>query len=170
MQTPPRPSLPGTWLQTPAGKPAPPAPSFTTPNIRNVDPSFTPGHPEPTSLSLTSTDQNRTLAQQQSVTNSNQASKSVNPDERAARAVNEALEGESRFPELDGYLSRMSSSIHPFTIIAEERQTATLLSMTYSPLRHGRLSRKSEFTTYLIRYLNSTIELPRPPVWDCLRK
>lgn len=40
--------------------------------------------------------------------NAGQTSKTANPDERAARAVNEALEGESRFPELDGYLSRKS--------------------------------------------------------------
>ena len=112
MQTPPRPSLPGTWLQTPAGKPPPPAPSFSNSVSRNGDLSYAPGRADPANPVVSRNDQNQGGQQQQSLANPSRPSKSVNPDERAARAVNEALEGESKFPELDAYLSRKFPSFH----------------------------------------------------------
>jgi hypothetical protein len=111
MQTPPRPSLPGTWLQTPAGKPPAPAPSFSSSVTRKGDPSYTPRPSQPTSMGLTRADQNSQVQQQQSSPNSSGPSRPRSPDERAARAVNEALESESRIPELDAYLSRMSNPL-----------------------------------------------------------
>ena len=116
METPTRPSLPGTWLQTPAAKPTAPAPSLSSSVIRNGDPSYTHGPSQSTNTGLPQTGQNLAV-QQQPVTNSGtRSSKSLDPDERAARAVNEALEGESRFPELDGYLSRGLYLVLAFTI------------------------------------------------------
>jgi len=44
----------------------------------------------------------------------------VDPDARAARAVNEALEGESKFPELDSYLSRKSTVVLLFIASTDE--------------------------------------------------
>lgn len=65
-------------------------------------------------MGLILADQHSTI-QQQPAADPSRPPKNVNPDERAARAVNEALEGEARFPELDSYLSRMSSSVLSFT-------------------------------------------------------
>jgi hypothetical protein len=106
MQTPPRPSLPGTWLQTPAGKSPTPAPLLPASISRNGDLSYTLGLSEPASNGVARAHKDTTLQQQQPVANTSRSSKDVGPDQRAARAINEALESESKFPELDGYLSR----------------------------------------------------------------
>jgi hypothetical protein len=110
METPSRPRLPGTWLQTPAAKTPAPAPSFSTSVARTGDIPFARGGSQLTTLGLTPADQHSAVTQQPG-TDSSRPLKNVNLDERAARAINEALEGEARFPELDGYLSRRSSSV-----------------------------------------------------------
>jgi hypothetical protein len=58
-------------------------------------------------MGLTRTETSNAVEQLPSTTNPGRSSKNIDPDVRAARAVNEAFEGESRFPELDSYLSRM---------------------------------------------------------------
>jgi hypothetical protein len=171
MQTPPRPSLPGTWLQTPAGNPPLPAPSSWALVSRNADPPYTHGRVEPANLGITRADQNSGVQQQQqSVAESSRPSKSRNPDVRAARAVNEALEGESRFPELDAYLSRKFSNPSLYQHALMVPQMATLLSMTYSPLRLGRPFRRCGFTISPIRYLSNTTERLLLRAWDYLRR
>lgn len=107
METPQRPNLPGTWLQTPAGKPPAPAPSFSSSVSHDGNLSYAPGSSRPTTLNDHRTDQNPAVQQQHALADSSRSAATVDPDGRAARAVNEALEGESRFPELDSYLSRM---------------------------------------------------------------
>jgi hypothetical protein len=114
METPSGPRLPGTWLQTPAAKPPAPAPSFSTSIARTSDIPFARGSTQPTNMGLTPADQHSAV-NQQLVADSSRPPKNVNSDERAARAINEALDGEARFPELDGYLSRESSSVPLFT-------------------------------------------------------
>jgi hypothetical protein len=118
METPSGPRLPGTWLQTPAAKPPAPAPSFSTSIARTSDIPFARGSTQPTNMGLTPADQHSAV-NQQLVADSSRPPKNVNSDERAARAINQALDGEARFPELDGYLSRESSSVPLFTSNAD---------------------------------------------------
>jgi nuclear pore complex protein Nup155 len=108
MQTPPRSSLPGTWLQTPAAKAPVPAPSFSTSVPPNAGVPYTPGSSDPKSKGA-QLDHNPPMQQQLAIANPSRLSKDVDQDQRAARAINAALESESRFPELDSYLSRESS-------------------------------------------------------------
>jgi nuclear pore complex protein Nup155 len=109
MQTPPRPSLPGTWLQTPAGKPPPPAPSFSGSLRRDAEqPHYAAGPGGGPNMSLARVDQNTSSQLQQSNGVERQPPRALSSAERAARAINESLESDSRFPELDSYLSRES--------------------------------------------------------------
>ncbi|KIX02634.1 uncharacterized protein Z518_08576 [Rhinocladiella mackenziei CBS 650.93] len=96
--TPARP-VPGVWPQTPAARPSIPAPSFQSPGTAFSHPSLLPN--PSSSSSLTTTRPVEPPAQ-----TSIRQPESLEPLERAARAVNEALTNESRFPEVDGYLSQ----------------------------------------------------------------
>src|SRR5882757_2745555 len=96
-QTPQRP-VPGVWPQTPATRPTIPAPSFQSPITPMSRPSLTP---HPSSGALTTTRPLDTPVQ-----SSIRPPESLEPVERAARTINEALTNESRFPEVDGYLSQ----------------------------------------------------------------
>ncbi|KAJ9609842.1 hypothetical protein H2200_006171 [Cladophialophora chaetospira] len=93
-QTPLRPA-PGMWPQTPAPRPpAVPAPSFQTPSR----PALNPSQP---STSLVTTTPSGAVAQ-----TSIRQPEALEPAERAARAINESLSQESRFPEVDNYLTQ----------------------------------------------------------------
>ena len=92
-QTPVR-LVPGTWQQTPATRPQPvSAPSFQTP----LRPSLAPRQ----STSLVTTTPTGGVVQ-----TSVRAPEALEPAERAARAINESLVQESRFPEVDNYLTQ----------------------------------------------------------------
>ncbi len=106
-QTPPR-ALPGTWQQTPAVRP-PPAPSFQSPGPQTARSPFAPSTTQSTSLTTRPT-QPQSQPQQQVTTTTPSSTEALTPAERAARAINETLIGESRFPELDSYLSPGASS------------------------------------------------------------
>lgn len=99
-QTPARP-VPGVWPQTPAVRPQPPAPSFQSPGTSLSRPSLS--HSSSTNAIAT-----RPLdgAVQPSV----RQPESLEPVERAAKTINEALINESRFPDIDNYLSQGASA------------------------------------------------------------
>ena len=97
-QTPARP-LPGVWPQTPAVRPGIPAPSFQSPAPSSSRASILPQSTSSTSLTTTRP------AEPPAQTSVRQP-ESLEPVERAARAINDALTNESRFPEVDGYLSQ----------------------------------------------------------------
>ncbi len=93
-QTPARP-VPGVWPQTPAPRPPPvSAPSFQTPSRPSLVPTQS-------STSLVTTTPSGAVAQ-----TSVRPLEALEPAERAARAINESLAQESRFPEVDNYLSQ----------------------------------------------------------------
>lgn len=100
-QTPARP-VPGVWPQTPAARPAAPAPSFQSPGTPFSRPSLTPNA---SSLALTTTSTSGPPAQ-----TSIRQPESLEPLERAARTINESLSNESRFPDVDSYLSQGHSA------------------------------------------------------------
>ena len=98
-QTPMRP-VPGVWPQTPAARPPSiPAPSFQSPAASTSRPSLTPYQ---SSTSLVTTTTAAGAVAQTSV----RPPEALEPAERAARAINESLLAETRFPEVDGYLSQ----------------------------------------------------------------
>jgi nuclear pore complex protein Nup155 len=98
MQTPQRP-LPGAFFNTPAASRfgAPPQPSIFRPTgLAVAPPGATPQDANPqqtTSQSLTGL-QNR----------------SIQPIQRAARTINETLQKEANFPDLDSYVRRKYKS------------------------------------------------------------
>ncbi|EXJ58014.1 hypothetical protein A1O7_05437 [Cladophialophora yegresii CBS 114405] len=93
-QTPVRP-VPGIWPQTPAPRPSlTTASSFQTPPRQSLVPSQS-------STSLVTTTPAGTVAQP-----SIRPPEALEPAERAARAINESLSQESRFPEVDNYLTQ----------------------------------------------------------------
>lgn len=96
-QTPQRP-VPGVWPQTPATRPGLPAPSFQSPSTPLSRPALVP---QPSSTTLTTT---RPLDPPDQT--SLRPLESLEPVERAARTINDALVSESRFPEVDAYLSQ----------------------------------------------------------------
>ncbi|KIW80995.1 hypothetical protein Z517_04018 [Fonsecaea pedrosoi CBS 271.37] len=97
-QTPVRP-VPGIWPQTPAARPPPiPAPSFQSPTTPMSRPSLIPSQP---SAGLITTNPSDAPIQA-----SMRPPESLEPVERAARTINESLASESRFPDVDSYLSQ----------------------------------------------------------------
>src|SRR5271156_3481416 len=95
-QTPPR-SVPGIWPQTPAARALPPPPSFTS-SISQA------GQPSQTSITGLARPSETTAP------TTRRPPEALKPTERAARSINEALIGDTRFPELDNYLSQGYSS------------------------------------------------------------
>ena len=91
-QTPPRP-VPGIWPQTPAVRPSVPAPAFNTSQLGRPPNSFTPARPSDSSaLPPTNT--------------GSRPYEALQPAERAARTINSAFQDETRFPDLESYLSQ----------------------------------------------------------------
>lgn len=99
-QTPARP-VPGVWPQTPAVRPQPAPPSFQSPGTSLSRPSLS--HSNSTTTIAT-----RPL--DPSVQPSVRQPESLEPVERAAKTINEALTNESRFPDIDSYLSQGASA------------------------------------------------------------
>ncbi|EHY59224.1 hypothetical protein HRR83_001507 [Exophiala dermatitidis] len=97
-QTPARP-VPGIWPQTPATRPGIPAPSFRSPGTPFNRNSLVPQAASTNSLTP--------LRPQDPPSQSSvRHAESLEPLERAARTINESLAIESRFPDLDSYLSQ----------------------------------------------------------------
>ena len=96
-QTPQRP-LPGAYIQTPAHALANKAGQLNQPNHRPN--SITSQVPQGQSQALT---QQRLQTGQVAGTS---PAEELKPIRRAARTVNETLDQESRYPELDSYVSR----------------------------------------------------------------
>lgn len=90
--------MPGIWPQTPAQRPGIPAPSFQSPST----PLSRPALPPPAS----STSLTPSKAFEPPVQSSIRPPEALEPVERAARTINEALTAESRFPDVDSYLSQ----------------------------------------------------------------
>lgn len=105
--TPQRP-LPGAYLQTPSHRfQQPPQSSFGAPT-------------QATSQSRGAQAQSHALVQQsqQNGQVTNRSSEDLKPVERASKAINDALQRESQFPELDAYITRESRClIHEFGLI-----------------------------------------------------
>lgn len=99
-QTPARP-VPGVWPQTPAARPQQPAPSFHSPGTSLSRPGLSHS---------SSTGALPTRPLDPSVQPSVRQPESLEPVERAARTINEALANESRFPDIDNYLSQGASA------------------------------------------------------------
>ena len=98
-QTPPRP-VPGIWPQTPAARPQLPPPSFST-SLSHVGQLSQPSHAAQPS-SLLPAPPTEKLAPR--------PPEALKPAERAARSINDSLIGDTRFPDLDNYLSHVHSS------------------------------------------------------------
>ncbi|EXJ81072.1 hypothetical protein A1O3_07360 [Capronia epimyces CBS 606.96] len=98
-QTPARP-VPGIWPQTPAARPGIPAPSFQSPGTPFRRASLVPQASASTALT--------TAAQphEPPARSSIRQPESLEPLERASRTINEALANQSRFPDVDSYLSQ----------------------------------------------------------------
>lgn len=97
-QTPQRP-LPGAYIQTPA-------PGLTTKAGQLTQPHF---RPNAIPSQNASQGQSQALTQQKQQTGQVAATSSLEelkPIVRAARTINETLDRESRYPELDSYVSR----------------------------------------------------------------
>src|SRR5271170_3900905 len=107
MQTPPRP-FPGTWVQTPATRPPGP-PSFKNSSSQVSRSPFSASGGHPTSIAVTPSSQPATQPSSTAPTTT-LSSRSLTPAQRAARTINETLDSEKRFPELDSYLSQGYSS------------------------------------------------------------
>ena len=98
-QTPQRP-LPGAYIQTPAHGLVNQGGQVNQPNFR----------PNTITSQNASQGQSQALTQQKQQTGqvvANSSAGELKPIGRAARTINETLERESRYPELDSYVSRM---------------------------------------------------------------
>ncbi len=96
--TPQRP-LPGAYIQTPAHGLANKAGQFNQPNFR----------PNAIALQIESQGQSQALAQQKQQTGQvagTSPAEGLKPIGRAARTINETFDQESRYPELDSFVSR----------------------------------------------------------------
>ncbi|KAK2759529.1 hypothetical protein FQN54_003008 [Arachnomyces sp. PD_36] len=98
--TPQRP-LPGTYFPTPAPRPTQNGPLFPT-----TSPAAQPGQPATPGAPALSQSPLSKLP----ITASKNKAESLNPQERAARTINETLAQESRYPDLDSYLAPGFSS------------------------------------------------------------
>lgn len=97
-QTPQRP-LPGAYIQTPAHGLANKAGQLYQPNLR----------PNTITSQNASQGQSQALTQQKQQTGQvagTSSAEDLKPIARAARTINETLDQESRYPELDSYVSR----------------------------------------------------------------
>lgn len=104
-QTPQRP-LPGLYPKTPA----PPPPQFALgPSIYRSSPNV---DTQSSAQNASSRQQQLQVppAQQQSAASGAIAQQGMTPTQRAARTINETLAAESRYPELDSYVSRKMQS------------------------------------------------------------
>ena len=141
IQTPAKP-LPGTYLQTPAANKL----QSATTNQSNFASNFPKSSQQ---LSAPIPLQSTQLATRPADT--------LNSIERAAKTINEVLNQEARYPELDGYIGRRLqptlSQVSSLTIA----QKASPPTMTYHLGQHGRLFKKSRCTIYQTRYSSSTI-------------
>ena len=95
---PPQRPLPGAYIQTPAH-------GLVNKSGPTNQPNFRPN----AIASQGSQDQNQALTQQKQETGQvaeTSSAQELKPIRRAARTINETLEQESRYPELDSYVSR----------------------------------------------------------------
>lgn len=93
--TPQRP-LPGTYFQTPAPS------NYNGPLFQSSTLSGGGGQPTTAAAPLS-----QPLRARLPVTSVKSRAETLNPRQRAARTIDEALAQESRYPDLDSYLSRM---------------------------------------------------------------
>jgi len=95
-QTPQRP-IPGLFINTPAvSKFAPPPPVFRTSSLSGQQ-------PPPQQQQSSNTQQQQ---QQSSSPRQDSQSRALQPIQRAARTINEVLQKEANFPDLDSYVRR----------------------------------------------------------------
>lgn len=139
----PQKPLPGTYFQTPA--PVPQTIQAKSPQTQ------TPQTPMPKLPPAASQTKNQTLS----------------TEERGARTINNSLQSESRYPDLDSYLSR---KIHrtPGSYRTDQRQRALHPSTTFPLLHHGRPFKKSRCTTSPIRFSTNITGHKFRPAWVCL--
>lgn len=97
-QTPARP-VPGIWPQTPATRPGIPAPSFQSPATPSHRASLVPQSSASTSVTAAR------IPDPPAQTSIRQP-ESIEPLARASRTINESLINETRFPDVDTYLSQ----------------------------------------------------------------
>lgn len=150
-QTPPK-ALPGAYLQTPA---------FTRFSAGAV--SQQSSYPASTSLQKQHGAQNtggQALSRQPQTLQATDrpAVESLRPIERAARGINDTLNQDSRYPEIDSYIGReFSVCDQSFTIPRlTVRQRAFHRITMYRRCRHGLLSRKRKCTRFQTRYSSNT--------------
>lgn len=72
------------------------------------------------------------------------AAENLKPLQRAAATINETLDHEKRYPELDSYVGRALRPIEPRGggSLLMRLQRASPRNIIYRPLQHGRLSRR----------------------------
>lgn len=154
-QTPQRP-LPGAYLQTPAvsryqtGVAPPRQPVFRSQ-------SFTGQHGGSSSQNTVGTPQPHLQA---SESRQVAASLPLQPIQRAARTINEVLQKEASFPDLDSYVKRKSCGygVNAELLTAMQRVSPpTMTSLHQSPSPPGRRSRGRRCMTYQTKSSSSII-------------
>lgn len=165
--TPQRP-LPGTYFQTPAPRSSQNGPLFPTtspaaPQTGQSATSGAPPHASQSSLSKLPPAASRSKVE------------ALNPQQRAARTINETLAQESRYPDLDNYLAREYFNRPPVLCVVGQCRKLTLLPQRVSRLtmisprrRHGRRFTKFECTIYQTRSSSNTILPEFRRVWVSL--
>lgn len=84
-------------------------------------------------------------------------SQTLSTEERGARTINDTLFHESRYPDLDSYLSREFGLSSDLCIADTALQRASLPNTTFPHRSHGRRFKKSKCTIFPIRSSISTI-------------
>lgn len=162
-QTPPK-TLPGTYVQTPAftkfqvGAISQPAfRSVPAPLQQQQNGPMPGGHA-------------RSMQPQQMQTAGKSTAGDLKPIERAARSINETLNQESRYPEIDSYIGReCSEASRRLSRGSLVLQRVFLPTMTSRHSPHGLHFRRPRFTPSLTRSSNNTIELKLQLRWGCSR-
>lgn len=164
MPSTPQRNLPGTFLQTPAPSRTTGGGGLQSTIFRNTT-TQSQNNSQPTAQ----TSQQTYNAPNSSSAVSAAPPRSLNSIERAARTINNTLDEEARYPAIDNYLPRKCG---PFSlqVNVNKTQRATPTNMTSQPPAHGRPFRRSESTTFPIRYSSSTINRRPPSRWDCFQR
>lgn len=103
VQTPARP-LPGAFLQSPAARLTPS--SFQSPPARPSRSALAPIQSSPRAVATISNPEHELQPQQSGPRRTSDSLQGPTPNERGARTINDTLLQESRFPELESYLTR----------------------------------------------------------------
>ena len=149
LATPQRP-LPGAYIQTPAvsrHQTGPPRPVFSRTGS-NQQPQNGPQLTQPA----------QQPPQQQGQVAARPANKILSPIARASTVINENLDQELRYPELDTYVGR-EYILQPHVNTPDRSQKVSLRNMIFQPKQHGLPFKELGCMLYQTGYSNNTTAL-----------